>query len=208
MHLLVEWLNEDPKCWSVVSKDQLSDGTLRKSKELLGRTVGIKWKRKVIQAVVVDSGDEMLLEAQADNLAKELHQRENNLPNNQRKRRGSTLLVHENPVSSSSRSENVKQKSNAKVSRVTQIQSVLKSIDPDVPETFTEPAEPSLDVIPDDEPTIDWVEKYVDCKSKLRALRTKYKLLKEVHGRCTNGDDYVELWEGSDLRFKRSEISA
>ncbi|CAG7706035.1 unnamed protein product, partial [Allacma fusca] len=49
---------------------------------------------------------------------------------------------------------------NAKVSRVTQIQSVLKSIDPDVPETFNEPAEPSLDVIPDDEPTIDWAGRY------------------------------------------------
>ncbi|CAG7832205.1 unnamed protein product [Allacma fusca] len=57
-------------------------------------------------------GEEILLEAQADNLAKELHQRENNLPNNQRKRRGPTLLVNENPVLSSSRGENVRKGKN------------------------------------------------------------------------------------------------
>lgn len=45
-YLLIEWVDEDPKTFSVVSIDQLADGGLRSSgRKLIGKTESIIWTR-------------------------------------------------------------------------------------------------------------------------------------------------------------------
>lgn len=55
--LLVEWV-EEPKTYSVVSKDRLIDGTLRAlSKELIGKVVGVFWRgKKVFMCTILETG--------------------------------------------------------------------------------------------------------------------------------------------------------
>ncbi|CAG7818791.1 unnamed protein product, partial [Allacma fusca] len=78
MFLLVQWVNDRPKTWSVVSVDLLSDGRLRKGKNLVGMVVGINWKRHIHQAIVIESGlDETALECNADALAERELQKSN-----------------------------------------------------------------------------------------------------------------------------------
>lgn len=44
--LLIEWLNETPKMYSVVSSEKLEDGSLRANLErVVGDTVQVNWSR-------------------------------------------------------------------------------------------------------------------------------------------------------------------
>ncbi|CAG7823727.1 unnamed protein product, partial [Allacma fusca] len=63
-------INDTPKTWSVVSSTRLVDGTLRKSKKLVGKVVEVQWAKTVHSGLVVQTGtNDGPLNDQADMLA-------------------------------------------------------------------------------------------------------------------------------------------
>ncbi|CAG7724104.1 unnamed protein product [Allacma fusca] len=93
MFLLVEWINDRPKTWTVVSTYLLAEGQLRNSKKLVGKIVAINWKKRQHPALVINAGtDEYALETEADQLAateadQEINQSKPSTPVPRRKRR-------------------------------------------------------------------------------------------------------------------------
>ncbi|CAG7831623.1 unnamed protein product [Allacma fusca] len=167
MHLLVQWIKEKPKSWSVVPREKLADGTLRQSNDLIGRTVGILWKRRTHQAIVIETcSDFGYLEQQADKLAEEQAQVEE-LPNRSALKRklrdsncDSSVLPAVEPFASSSTFTQTAHVTNFKTSRAQNIQLVLESIgnDDSTNQTLPHVCQGSSDEIE------EWKSKYFKTK--------------------------------------------
>ncbi|CAG7716628.1 unnamed protein product [Allacma fusca] len=193
MHLLVQWIKDTPKSWSVVPREKLADGTLRQSNDLIGRTVGILWKRRTHQAIVIETSlDFGYLEQQADTLAEEQAQVEELPIRSALKRKlrdsncESSVLPAVEPSASSSTFTQTAHVTNFKTSRAQNIQSVLESIgnDDSTNQTLPHVCLGSSDEIE------EWKSKYFKTKDKLQNLRKKYKEVKEAHSQCNSDDPY------------------
>ncbi|CAG7829921.1 unnamed protein product [Allacma fusca] len=194
MYLLVEWISEVPKTWTVISVNLLADGNLRKGKNLVGRAVGVNWKKRAHQALVVDSGnDETALERTADALAE------------RRKRKcvveAAPEMNQTGSVVQSSSSEKSKP-----LERATRIQSVLEDISVDFHSTSNVPivrTDAEIQLESNSAAELNTADELESMKQKYKNLKKKYRTLKETHKQCTS-DDAVELLEGSGIRLLRT----
>ncbi|CAG7732659.1 unnamed protein product, partial [Allacma fusca] len=161
--------------------------------------VAIQWKRSIHEAIVIDSSiDAAFLENQADDLAKKEFDSAKSLTSTNRKRlsersidKDATSMV--DAVQSVSAPKEYSKASAVKKSRAKQIKLVLDSASvDDSPDNSSMPPEVNDDSTNE---IRDFHAKYLDCKSKLKNLRKKYRTLKRTHSRCSD-DEFVEIGEG------------
>ncbi|CAG7819409.1 unnamed protein product, partial [Allacma fusca] len=171
----------------------LADGNLRKGKNLVGRAVGVNWKKRVHQALVVDSGnDETALERTADELAEREYRVEtkavSSAPGKGRKRK---CVVENAPEMNQTGS--VVQSSCAKKSkpleRATRIQSVLEDISVDFHATSNVPivrTDAEIQLESNSVAELNTADELESMKQKYKNLKKKYRTLKETHKQCTS----------------------
>ncbi|OXA47898.1 hypothetical protein Fcan01_17481 [Folsomia candida] len=173
--ILIEWSNERPKKYSVVSSEKLEDGTLRANPQnLLGQVVQVIWSRgKIYPGLVVKiANDEEALSDEADLLAMAC----------------SAAQAVETGEHSGIKRKNTEIKSkkgnkSTTTKRIRDIEEVVANLVPSADRQDIQSQEEShssgQEQIPEGgNESVDYSEKYLKMKQKYKALRIKYKDLK------------------------------
>ncbi|OXA47475.1 hypothetical protein Fcan01_17793 [Folsomia candida] len=199
--ILIEWSNERPKKYSVVSSEKLEDGTLRANPHnLLGQVVQVIWSRgKSYPGLVLKiANDEAVLSDEADSLAIAC----------------SAAQAVETGEHSGIKRKNTEIKSkkgnkSTTAKRIRDIEEVVANLDPSADlqdaQSQDENHSSGQEQIPEGiDESVDYSEKYLKMKQKYKALRIKYKDLKSSVKEASE----VEIYPNSGVTLPMADLTS
>ncbi|OXA41145.1 uncharacterized protein LOC118439061 [Folsomia candida] len=194
--LLIEWPNETPKKYSVVSSEKLEDGSLRGDlRSIIGDIVQIVWTRgKIYPGLVLNIGTEHELSEEADELAFNAANSPVNEVTTGRKRK------HEEPKKVPNRRQ-----------RAETIENIVENIpQPLISATSTGNITSQTQENNNDNLVTNFEDKYRRLKEKYRKLRTKYRDLKESIelNRTTEVELYPDRYPDSNVVLPAADLAA
>ncbi|OXA41200.1 uncharacterized protein LOC118439102 [Folsomia candida] len=203
-YLLIEWVDEDPKTFSVVSIDQLADGGLRSSgRKLIGKTESIIWTRgKEFLGRILNIGGCDELTVEADERAAQVSDDER-LQKVEPTRKRSNISV-DVPL------KKQKSRRNESSDRSRRIGDILSHIDSSTIEGILADDSNQHNLEGEQEESNETTETN-EYKGKYRSLRTKYRELKRKYKELlnkTNETADVELYEGTGLKMNVAELAS